>query len=188
MRKTIEDKIHNYQGQLKSLAAEVTLAEERERHRIAQALHDDIGQTLAACKIKLEAMKDNVSAAGLTVPLNEIHLLIEKTIQNTRTLTFELSPPILYELGLEPAVEWLAEQAQQQHRLNIKFDYDEQAKSLSEEQRVLLFSAVRELLINITKHAKAKNVHISLIREGNHLQISVEDDGVGSIFQKLIYI
>ncbi len=116
-RKASEEKIRVYEEQLRSLASELTLLEERERRRIANDLHDHIGQNLALSKIKLGELRASVSSS-LVKPLHEIHGLIEQTIQYTRSLTFELSPPILYELGFEAAVEWLAEQIQEKHGIS----------------------------------------------------------------------
>jgi signal transduction histidine kinase len=94
-------------------------------------------------------------------------------------LTFELSPPILYELGLEVALEWLAEQIQEKHGILANFEDDKEPKPLVNDVRVLLFQAVRELLINIVKHAQAHKVKISVRRENNNIKIIIEDDGVG---------
>ena len=88
-----------YQEQLRSLTSELSLAEESESRRIATQIHDHIGQTLAITKIKLGALKDACDS-GHAGTIDEIRSLIEKTIKYTKSLTFELSPPILYELGL----------------------------------------------------------------------------------------
>jgi len=178
-RKRAEDQLLAYQGRLQSLASELSLAEERERRRIARDLHDRIGQTLAICKIKLGALRASASSTGLAGPLDEIHELIDEIIQETRSLTFEVSSPILYELGLEAAVEWLVEQIQEQYGLLSHFEDDRQPKPLDDDVRVLLFQAVRELLTNVAKHAQAHNVKVSLRRENSNIKITVEDDGNG---------
>jgi PAS domain S-box-containing protein len=178
-RKQTEARICTYQERIRSLASELSLAEERERRRIATELHDRIGQTLAACKIKLEALQESASSTGLAEPLDEIRELIEQIIRATRSLTFELSSPILYELGLEAAVEWLVEQIQQQYGLLSHFEDDRQPKPLDDGVSVLLFQAVRELLINVAKHAQARNVKVSLRRDDSNIKITVGDDGNG---------
>jgi PAS domain S-box-containing protein len=178
-RKRAEDQLLAYQERLQSLASELSLAEERERRRIARDLHDRIGQTLAICKIKLGALRASASSTELAEPLDEIHELIDEIIQETRSLTFEVSSPILYELGLEAAVEWLVEQIQEQHGLLSHFEDDRQPKPLDDDVRVLLFQAVRELLTNVAKHAQAHNVKVSLRREDSNIKITVEDDGNG---------
>jgi PAS domain S-box-containing protein len=177
-RKASEEKIRVYEEQLRSLVSEMTLLEERERRRIANDLHDNIGQTLAISKIKLGELRESVSPS-LVKPLSEIHELIEETIQYTRSLTFELSPPILYELGFEAAVEWLAEQIQEKHGISVDFEDDLQPKPMEEEIRVLLFKAVSELLTNVVKHAQAHKAKVAIQREGSNIRITVEDDGIG---------
>jgi signal transduction histidine kinase len=116
------------QQRLRSLASELILAEERERRRIAMALHDRVAQTLALSKLKLEAVQESVSSTDLAKPLDEIYRLIEQAIQDTRSLTFEVSPPILYQLGLEAAVEWLTERVQDRHGILSNFEDDGQPK------------------------------------------------------------
>lgn len=178
-RKRAEEKIYAYQEQLRSLASELSLIEERERRRIATGLHDHIGQSLAIAKLKLASLRELISSIDFVGSLDEIHELIDQAIQYTRSLTFELSPPILYELGFEAALEWLAEQIQEQHRILVNFEDDKKPKPLVNDVRVLLFQAVRELLINVVKHAQARKAKISVRRENNNIKIIVEDDGVG---------
>jgi PAS domain S-box-containing protein len=164
---------------LQSLASELSLAEERLRRRIATDIHDHIGQNLAISKIKLESLAESMSSSKLAKSLGEIRDVIAEIIESTRSLTFELSPPVLYELGFEAAVEWLVRQAREQHGLSTKFKGDGKAKPLDNDVRVLLFQAVRELLVNIAKHAQARNVTVSTRRVGDEIRVNVEDDGVG---------
>jgi signal transduction histidine kinase len=120
-----------------------------------------------------------VSPSGHIDHVDEIQNLIEQAIHYTRSLTFELSPPVLYDLGFDAAVEWLVEQIQDQHHIQVDLEDDRQSKPMSDEIRISLFKAVRELLINIAKHAKAHKAKVSTRREDNTLRIIVEDDGVG---------
>ena len=165
--------------QLLSLASELSLAEERLRRRIATDVHDHIGQNLAISKIKLESLRETTSSPELTASLEEICQLIAQIIESSRSLTFELSPPVLYELGFEAAVEWLVRHTRQKHGLSTDFKSDGRPKPLSDDIRVLLFQAVRELLVNVVKHAQARNATVSTRKVGNQIQVTVEDDGVG---------
>jgi PAS domain S-box-containing protein len=180
-RRQAEERIRTYQEQLRSLASQLSLTEERERRRIATALHDRVGQTLAISKMKLGALQQSVSSTSLAEPLDEIYRFIEEIIRDTKSLTFELSSPILYQLGLEAAVEWLAERTQEQHGILSYFEDDGQPKPLDDDVRVLLFQAVRELLVNVAKHAQARSVKVAMRREGGYIRIIVEDDGVGFV-------
>lgn len=184
-RREAEEKINVYQKQLQSLASQLSLAEERERHRIAINLHDNISQTLASIKIKLaELMETNLSAPAAD-SLQGIYTLTEQTIQSARTLTSDLSPPILYELGFESAIEWLAEQTEKRHNIPCRFENDEQSKPMDNDVRVILFLVIRELLINIVKHAKADKIKVSLQKKWNNIQITIEDNGTGFDLSKI---
>ncbi len=162
--------------ELQSLASKLLLAEERERREIAVELHDNMGQTLAASKIKLEVLISK-SDARFEKPLNEIRELIDQAIQYTRSLTFDLSP--LYDIGLEAAIEWLAEKTQKEHGLLVDVQSHPSPRSIDHEIRILLFQIVRELLFNVVKHAKARHAWISVRGDSGQIRIHVKDDGVG---------
>jgi len=184
-QKKAEEKIQSYQKQLRSLASDLSLAEERERRRIATTLHDHIGQILAISKIKLGALLESVNNDGCIEQLKEIREHVEQAIKYTRSLTFELSPPILYDLGLESALEWLAEQTKEQHGINCMFEADNSLKQVSDEIRIVLFSAVRELLMNVTKHAHASIAKITIRRLNDNITIHVADNGIGFSASKM---
>lgn len=178
-RKRAEERERAYKHQLRSLASELSLAEEKERRRIAIMLHDHIGQTLAISKIKLGALQDSLASGSYDEYINDIQTLLEKSIQYAKSLTFELSPPILYELGFESAIEWFGEQIQKHHNILVEVKDDGELKLLDKDVSVLLFQAVRELFMNIVKHAHAHKVKVSIRRDGRIIMIAVEDDGIG---------
>jgi signal transduction histidine kinase len=179
-RKKAEEKLLDNQAQLKQLASQLTLAEERERRRIADGLHDQISQSLASSKIELDALRHCVSPKDPDKALKEVSDSIGEAINDMRSLTFDLSYPILYELGFEAAVaEWLTERIEERHRIATEFEDDGQPKPLDEDVRVLLFRDVRELLMNVVKHAQAKKVKVSIRKVGRQIQVRVEDDGIG---------
>ena len=184
-RRESDEKIRTYQEQLQSLASELSLTEERERRRLATVLHDHIAQLLMVAKGKFEKMQESTLYRSLAKPMEEIRRLIEESIRYTRSLVFELSPPILYDLGFEPAMEWLAEHMQQQYGLAVEVEDDDHPKPLDNEARVLLFRAVRELLFNVLKHAQASCARVRLRRDGEQLRVIVEDNGVGFAPDKL---
>ena len=178
-RKRTEKKLLDYQQKLRSLASDLTLTEEHQRRKIATDLHDRIGQALAMSKMKLSEIRSANANIEHRKELDEIYELLEQTIQDTRSLTFDISPPILYELGLELAIEWLTEKFQQQYNIQVNFKDDGKRKPLDDDIRIVLFRIVRELLINIVKHASAKNVIVSIERKKNQLIIHIIDDGIG---------
>jgi PAS domain S-box-containing protein len=178
-RKKLAEKEEKYQQDLRSLAMELSVSEEHERRRIAVGLHDGIGQSLALCRMKLGAIKSIPELAQKTQSIEQIDRLLADIIADTRSLIFELSPPILYELGLAPALTWLAEKTSAEYNLNISVIDNAHAMELPEDLRVFLFQATRELVYNVTKHAKADQVEIRLEVEDGCFNLRVFDNGSG---------
>ena len=178
-RKKDEEELLAYQEQLRAFTSELSLTEERERRRIATDLHDHIGQILAITKIRLGALRDACLAMTPGSDIDEIRSLVEQAIGYTKSLTFELSPPILYELGLPAAVEWFCEKMQKEHGITFDCRDDGRDKPLALDVNILLFQALRELLINVIKHAHAERVTVELQRDGEAVKIIVSDNGVG---------
>jgi len=185
-QKQAQQKLLEDQAQLKSMASALSLAEERERHRLATELHDEISQPLVISKIKLDTVLRSVQDPNLREQLQSVSESLERTIAQTRSLTFDLSSPILYELGFEAAVaEWLREIAQK-HGIKTAFEDDGQPKPLEEDIKVLLFRNVRELLMNVVKHARASEAKVRLWRAGGNINVLVEDNGVGFEAEQVI--
>jgi signal transduction histidine kinase len=178
-RKRTEEKIRAYQKQLRSLASKLSLTEEKERRRIATDLHDHIGQSLAVSKIKLGQLQKDAANPAWSESMDQIRDLIEQAIQYSRSLTTELSPPVLYELGFEAGVQWLLEKLRKEHGISTSFHDDEKPKSLSDDIRIVLFQAVRELLTNVVKHARAQAVNTLVFRESDMIGVEIDDNGVG---------
>ena len=174
-----EERVHQYQRQLRELASELFLAEEGERRRIAVQLHDGIGQTLALAKIRLGALRESLADHKLCHEIDSIREDIDSTIQHTRSLVFDLSPPILYELGLEAALERLTEKVQEEHGIALEYHDDGNPKPLAHEVLVALYQSTRELLINIVKHAHARSARLSISRKGSQVHVCLQDDGTG---------
>jgi len=164
-RRKVQDKIIGYQNKLKSLTSQLTLVEEKERRRFADYLHDQIGQKLFISKLKLEVLKKSLSSTDNVRVLSEIHEFILQMINDTRSLTYDISPPALYQLGLEAALEWLTTQISEQYGIMVSFEDDGQEKALADDTKVLLFQAVRELLANVAKHAQTHNTKVSIQKD-----------------------
>lgn len=163
---------------LRSLSSEIVLTEERERRRIAVELHDRIGHALTNVRIQLGLLQD--AEPDEQRPIKEkIDALVDESIQDVHSLTFDLSPPVLYDLGLEAALEWLAYQTQDQHGIDVDFKDDNRPKPVDESIRVLVFQAVRELLFNIVKHAHANKATIAVKQVKPYIQIDIIDNGIG---------
>jgi PAS domain S-box-containing protein len=162
---------------LSTLATQLTLAQERERRRIATEIHDHIGQSLAFCQLRLGMLRQSLGPDELTV-VDEVRALLAQVIQQTRSLTFELSPTVLYELGLGPAIEWLIDQ---RGHLGITFRLETmgQARRLDHSIEITLFEAVREVLSNVIKHSRASSTTVRLAYAPRAVSVEVQDDGVG---------
>ncbi len=178
-RLKMEERLRRSNKHLRTLASELLMAEESERRRISVDLHDNVSQSLAVAKLRLDALLDQARECDMIGPIREVRKLIDESIQQTRALMTELSPSVLYELGFEPAVEWLTEQVRTKHGIAVRFESDLRNRRLDQDVQILLFQAVRELLINVVKHAKAIEASISIREFGDHLRIMVRDDGVG---------
>ena len=166
---------------LQALASELTLAEQRERKRLASELHDYLAQILALGRIKVSQLRQKVSVQESPVPqlVGEIDNLLEKAGEYTRSLMAKLNPPVLDELGLPSALNWLAKQMPL-HGLLVEVQVPEEQVSLPDDQAVLLFQSVRELLINVAKHAGTDRATVSLkVDADQQLRIEVQDQGRG---------
>lgn len=178
-RKAAEQKLRAYQKKLKSLASELSLAEERERRRMAVGLHDHACQNLVLSKMKLQGLCASLPA-DQSQALEAVCQTLNKTIESIRELTFDLSSPILYKFGLVAALEELLKnKLWGEHHMHYRFTDDDQPKPLSQDVLVLLFQSVRELLINAIKHARAHEVVLDIRREHDSIRIVLADDGVG---------
>jgi PAS domain S-box-containing protein len=177
-QKKVEAELLEQRRQLRSLTAEMQVSEERERRQIAADLHDSIGQILAFSARELATLQKSASPA-IAESLQEIWGQLERAIQQTRTLTFDLSPSVLYDLGFEVAIEDLIERFSEKQHIRYGFENCKEFKPLTYPMKILLYRSIRELLINISKHAKAEAVKISLTKLNNEICITVEDDGIG---------
>lgn len=173
-----ERRISAYRKRLQEMAFDAALVEERQRRRLAADLHDNIGQTLALAQLRLKAALAAPALAG-SKDLNEAVKLLTRAMADTRELTFELSPPVLYDLGLVAALEWFGEQLETQHGLRVEVEADERWQRLDTETAALLFRAVRELLTNVVKHAATRLAQVTLYRADDELVVVVLDHGQG---------
>lgn len=165
--------------ELKKLTAELNLSEERERRRIAQALHDQVVQGLAIGKLNLESVLGKGEIADHPV-LQELKSILEYSIQDLRDLCFDLSSPLLYDLGLESAIGFLGEKLEQKFGYNFVFNtWARDKKPLGEEVAVAMYQFCRELLINAGKHAEASTVSCLLFQDDERLVLNLQDDGKG---------
>jgi len=179
-RKRAEKKLLEYQEQLKSLASQLFLTAENERRHLATGIHDHLGQQLAIIKLRLQSLMETVRDLEILRALKQTCSEVDQAIEDSHSLTFELSNPVLYELGLEAAIEqWLTEEIGEKHGIKCSFISDIGTTELNQEISIVLFQAVRELLINVVKHAKASTVEVIARKKGEVVEIAVNDNGIG---------
>jgi len=174
----LERRVTERTDQLRRLTSELEAAENRERQQIARDLHDDLSQTLATARIRLAELCTHKRPDVRTVA-NEVGALIDLANNSTRSLAAQLSPAVLYELGLGAAIEWLGEEIERNNGLKILVSQDENLKPLSSETGSILYRAVREILINVAKHAKSDSASINAHITGSEIVIEITDAGVG---------
>ena len=173
-----EQQLREYQERLQRMAFEAAVVQEKERRRIAVDLHDSIGQSLALSQIKLSAIRHQTTGAPRAT-IDEVINVLAQSIVDSRELVFELSPPVLYDLGLDAAISWLIEDFERKHGLQVELTTDGAEQSLDETTAIVVFRSVRELLMNVIKHAGSLAATVHIARADDQLEIVVQDDGEG---------
>lgn len=166
--------------QLRSLAMDLTQAEQRERERLARVLHDHLQQLLVGIKFNVSMLRGKVTEADSLAKVGQLDSLVDESITTSRSLVVDLSPPILRQGTMSQVLAWLSDWVLEKHGLVVSVRADEGADPVRGEIRALLFQAVRELLLNVVKHARVKQASVDLRRvSGEQVQVVVSDGGVG---------
>ena len=175
MHASLDGVVKERTRQLRIVSAQLSVSEEKERRLLAQELHDNLGQLLALIKIKLTSLDiDSFSSS-----VHEILELVSQADRSARTITRQLSPPILRTLGFVPALSWLAREMEHTHDLSVRFDCETEPMPLVEGLQAVLYRSVSELLINIAKHAKTNKASVSIRGDASCLMVVVRDKGCG---------
>ncbi len=164
---------------LQALAFELAAAEARERERLADGLHDEVGQLLVLVRFKLGQLAAGPHSIGGDPVLQELRALLTQAAEATRRATFELRSPVLQQLGLQAAFESLAERMYRLGGLQVELRGVLPGPALPTAVQSVVFRVVRELVLNVHKHARAGLVVVTQGRTGDRLRIEVNDDGVG---------
>lgn len=174
---TLESLVADRAHQIKRLASELILSEQTERQRIAQLLHDDLQQLLIAFQMRVEPLSETLSAEQAT-RLAQANALIARALDVTRTLTVELSPPVLKGDDFTVTLDWLALRMEDMHKLKVNVESPGPIP-LPPAVRTLLYQLARELLFNVVKHAGIDEARVELVRAKNQIILRVEDRGAG---------
>lgn len=178
-RKKAETEILNYQKSLKSQYVSLRMTEERERKRIAGNLHDGIGQMLSLARINLTSLSKYQFLPEIETVIQESAELINKSILETRSLTLDLSPPILFELGLIPALEWRLKLIGEKFGIKTSLSTNKKEIKINNDLRILIYRIISELLNNTIKHANADFINMNLDFNEQELAILFQDNGKG---------
>lgn len=176
-RKEMERDLSKYQKKLKKMVSELTLAEEKERRRIAVNIHDHLTQSLLMAKVKLKGILEENGTNTEQKKVVSDH--ISNALVLSRNITHNLSPAILYEMGLGPCIRWRLDQLSEEGYIDFVYEDKTNDLILDNDVKILLYRSVNELLTNIIKHAKATRVKIELLTENKHFILIVEDNGKG---------
>jgi signal transduction histidine kinase len=177
--KLMERQARETGNRLRSLASELNLSEERTRRTIAQALHDEVGQTLALARMKLSSALNLPEETTVEKIVEEVLDMLGLVIKETRSLMVEISPPVLHDLGLEAAIDWMAERMSSEHGIPIETMNTGDFSDLEHDMKVMLYQMTRELLVNIVKHSGGRRVLVTVERDEHTIGITVRDDGKG---------
>ena len=174
------DEVSRQADQLRALANQLTRVEQRERERLARILHDHLQQLIVAAQIQSASMLRDADPERLRASADAVQEALQEALNVSRSLTVELSPPVLRETGLIRALEWLAGRMREQHGLEVGLRADPRAEPDNAELGFLLFECARELLLNVAKHAGVVSADLALRRpRAGELELIAADQGCG---------
>ena len=174
------DESQERSDKMRTLSAALAMAETRERRLLAQDLHDDLGQMLAMIKLKIATMEKLEVPDHMRKAMTDCSRAVDQANRKVRVMAFQLSPPMLDELGLAAAIEWMADEMHQMYKLDVHAQDDGKQKPMNPAVSATLFRAVRELLINIAKHAGVTQATVTTARDkSDTLVLTVSDAGKG---------
>ena len=176
----LEHKVKDRTVKLQALAEEIIRVEHRERQRIAHVLHEDLQQWLAAAKFRLGEHQAQTLSRPALESVERVHHMLDKAIEVTRSLALDLCPPVVHEQGLKMALRWLARDMKDKFDLSVQIQVDRVSERVTKEMDIFAFESVRELLLNVAKHAGVKNVIVKVMPQGrSRFVVEVSDKGKG---------
>lgn len=189
LNQTLEQRIREHTAaaeqrahQLRALAIELTQTEQTERRRLAKALHDNIQQILVTAKLQVGMMRRETLAGFIEEGLESTEALLNRAIATSRSLALELSPPVLYDAGLAPALKWLSRQMREKHGFSLDLEIEAGAEAgvepALEDLRAFLFQTIRELVYSIMQHPGGDRCRVALqLAPGNRVRVVIKAEG-----------
>ena len=177
--KKVETELRDYQEKLRQLSIQLTNSEESQRRQLASQLHESVSQELFAAQLKLNALENSLNDSQYSDQVDEIREQIAASIRQIKVITYDLSPPVLYNLGLKEAVESLVKSVEKKYRQTIKARFSGQLDCLEDELKFSVYRVIKEILQNAVKHARANFIDVVIEKTNTHLKVVVIDNGVG---------
>jgi PAS domain S-box-containing protein len=174
-----KQEIQEYQTSLQRLTTEITLIEEKQKKEIASNIHDHLSQSLVVSKMKINELKKNPSLKVIENDLRFIETHISEALENTRKITYELSPPVLYQLGIIDALSWLLDDVEATHKVPCRLNSNVDNLKLSDVKSILLYRSIQEVINNAIKYGNASLITLKLDKNKLGLDILLTDNGVG---------
>ncbi|MGD8535754.1 MAG: PAS domain S-box protein [Candidatus Aminicenantes bacterium] len=173
--------------QLRNLAAHLQSIREEERASVAREIHDELGQALTALKMDLSWLDKKLpkEQSPLLKKTKSMSRLIDSTIQTVQRLSAELRPGLLDDIGLLAAMEWQAEEFQKRTGIDCELSFSSHEINLDQERSTAIFRIFQETLTNITRHASATKIRVSLVKKGPKLELTIKDNGKGITQEKI---
>lgn len=171
--------IENYQSSLQRLSQEISLVEEKQKKEIAANIHDHLSQSLVISRMRIVELEKKVALKNVKEDLEFIKNHISEALENSRKITYELSPPVLYQLGIIDALEWYADAIEEKYTIQFKFNSNVDTVNLSEFKSILLFRCVQEAVTNTIKYAEASLITLDIIKDKKTIIVELSDNGKG---------
>jgi len=180
-RKRAEDDISRSHEQLRNLYHRLELVREEERTRMSREIHDELAQTLTTLKLEISLLDKKLQKndSSLSSDTQVMLKVIDTTIQAGKKLVMDLRPPLLDDLGLPEAIEWQAQEYEKRTGIQCNIDLDDNGFVLDKDRSTTLFRIFQETLTNVTRHAKADKINISLKGDNGGVTLQVRDNGIG---------
>jgi signal transduction histidine kinase len=161
------------------LSIELSKSEESQRRHLASQLHESVSQDLFATQLKLSRLEQAIGDPEHSRQLEDVKKQIVKSIKDIRGITYDLSPPVLYDLGLKEAVESLAKSIESKYRFPVKARFNGTLENINDEIKIITYRVIKEIVQNSIKHARASFVDIIIDNKNNVLLVDIKDNGVG---------
>lgn len=179
LQKEAQFKLRDSQERLRSLSNQLSLVEDRQRRQLAEAIHDGLAQQLFGLRAIVTLLRYPDKIPDLQATVTRILEILDETMEEARTLSFELFPAELQEVGLEAALGWLANEFQERNGIRCTVRTEQEGPELSEDLRAMAYQSVRELFNNVRKHAEATEIRVTINSVDRFMTVRVEDDGAG---------